>query len=29
MAPPDGSGGARPTFVVEGVSELVMELLAA
>jgi len=29
VAPPDGSRGARPTFVIEGVSELVMELLAA
>jgi hypothetical protein len=29
LAPPDGSGGARPTFVIEGVGELVMELLAA
>ena len=29
MAPPDGSRGARPTFVIEGVDVLVMELLAA
>ena len=29
VAPPDGSRGAQPTFVIEGVSELVMELLAA
>lgn len=29
MAPPDGSRGARPTFVIEDVSELVIELLAA
>jgi hypothetical protein len=29
MAPPDGSGGDRPTFVIEGVSEIVLELLAA
>ncbi len=28
-APPDGLGGARPTFVIEGVDVLVMELLAA
>ena len=26
---PDGFGGAQPTFVIEGVSELVLELLAA
>jgi hypothetical protein len=29
LAPPDGSRGAGPTFKIEGVSELVMELLAA
>ena len=29
MAPPDGSRGAQPTFVIEGVDVLVMELLAA
>jgi hypothetical protein len=29
VAPPDGSRGDRPTFVIEGVSELVMDLLAA
>ena len=29
VAPPDGSGGARPTFSIEGVDVLVMELLAA
>jgi hypothetical protein len=29
LAPPDCSRGARPTFVIEGVSELVMQLLAA
>jgi hypothetical protein len=29
MASPDGSRGARPTFVIEAVSELVTELLAA
>jgi hypothetical protein len=29
LAPPDGSRGARPTFVIGGVDVLVMELLAA
>ncbi len=29
LAPPDGFGGAQPTFSVEGVAPLVMELLAA
>ena len=29
LAPPDGSRGARPTFVIEAVSELVIELLAS
>ena len=29
LAPPDGLGGARPTFSIEGVDVLVMELLAA
>ena len=29
LAPPDGSGGARPTFSIDGVDVLVMDLLAA
>ena len=29
VAPPDGSRGAQPTFVIEGVDVLVMQLLAA
>ena len=29
MAPPDGLGGAQPTFSIEGVDVLVLELLAA
>jgi len=29
LAPPDGLGNARPTFVIEGDAQLVMELLAA
>jgi hypothetical protein len=29
LAPPDGSRGARPTFSIDGVDVLVMELLAA
>ena len=29
MAPPDGSGGAQPTFSIDSVDVLVMELLAA